>query len=540
MPSFPKAMLADLKKSGLSARDAAALGLAHSDDERPCYAIPYLDLDGKPTGHFRVRFLGAPDELEKDKRGRPIRYSQPKGSAPRFYYAHIGGLKWKGLASDPAAPLYLTEGEKKAAALCKLGLPAIGLGGVWNWFEDGHTLDDFNLLTWSGRPVRIVFDSDVRTKTNVQKALRALADELIKRGAVPSEIQLPPLPRVGKCGVDDFLAHHGGGAKAIKALRSLPERPLLVTPGLAFEEIPKMKVPEQKWAVHGLVPVGLTQLCGKPKIGKSWLTLDLSIGVASGGKVLGVYETRRGDVLHLALEDTLQRFQSRLKRMLDGQPAPAGARFWSEWRRVEDHGLDALRRALEQQRDARLVIIDTLAKMRSRPSANSHLYLDDYDAIGQLKAIADEYGVGIVVVHHTRKTASDDPLDLVSGSTGLTGAADTILVLRKERGQADASLFVTGRDIAEQEIALQMEPRTMRWRALGDAEDYRIGQQRKQIIDTLAGLGQPAGASEVAELLGKKRVAVQRLMATMMEQGQLQWVPGGKYELKKGKTDEKQ
>src|SRR4051812_9237687 len=124
MISLPKLVLDDLKKSGLSRKDATALRLEYSDgDDRPCYAIPYLALDGTPTTFFRTRYVG---KLERDKNGRLIRYTQPKDSGCRFYYAHLGGVKWKKVATDPSTTLYITEGEKKAAAVCKLGIPCIG------------------------------------------------------------------------------------------------------------------------------------------------------------------------------------------------------------------------------------------------------------------------------------------------------------------------------------------------------------------------------------------------------------------------------
>ena len=536
--SVLNAMLADLKKSGLSAKDAEALGLEHDDSaERPCYAIPYFDLDGKATQHYRIRFLGKPEELELDAKGRPIRYTQPKGSAPRFYLPKL--VAWKKLAGDASSPLWITEGEKKSAALCKLGFPTIGLGGVWNWRTSengGHAIDDFNRFAWKGRRVAVVFDSDAKHKTDVQRALRALADELIKRGAIPCAVDLPQLRGTDKTGADDFIEHHGNGEKARKLFAALPCTPLLIPQGISFEEIATKKLPEPKWVVPGLLPVGLSELAGKPKIGKSWLTLDLSIAVASGGKVLGTYEAKRGAVLHLALEDTQRRFQDRLRRVLDGTPPPSGGQFFAQWPCVERHGHEALRRALDTTKDVRLVIVDTLAKMRTRPSGNGgSLYSEDYEALGQLKSIADEYGVGLLVVHHTRKQTSDDPVDSPSGSTGNTGAIDTLLVLRRERGEADASLFITGRDIEEQEIALQMDKRTMRWKALGRAEDYRLSIERKEVIDALKELGHAAAPHEVSELIGKTRGATKVLMLRMVNAGQLWKTPEGQYELKEKK-----
>jgi hypothetical protein len=553
-PRPPKAMLADIERSGLTAADVTALGWEYrerddagnatpfgmrSQPERPQYVIRYTTLDGRPNGFHRVRFLGALADLPRDKRGRPIRYSQPEGSGCHVFYAHLGEFSWKKIAKDAGAELWITEGEKKAAALCKLGVPCLGLGGVWNFFEAGAPVDDLNHFAWTGRVVRIAFDSDARHKTSVQLAVKRLADELIKRGAIPFEIELPTLPRADKTGLDDFLVHHGGGAKAIKALRALPERSLLMPAGSTFAELATKQLPAQRWVIKDLLPAGASIAAGKPKMGKSWLMLELAVAVATGGKALGFFEAQRGGVLHLALEDTERRFQDRLKRMLDGAEPPASAHFFNSWRRVEDHGLTALRRWLDAHPDTRLIVIDTLAKMRPAMSAKDHLYRVDYDAIDQLKRIADEYSAGVVIVHHERKATADDHIDRVSGSTGLTGAADTIFTLSRERGQMDAVLSVTGRDVAEQDIALSMDQRTMRWQYRGDADDFRISQERRKIIEVLTALGHAASPSEVAPHVGRQRHAVNKSMLAMTQQGLLTWLPGGKYELVKkghGKT----
>jgi hypothetical protein len=528
---FPKAMLADLKRSGLGPKDAEALRLEYSEGDHPGYAIPYCGLDGKPTGHFRRRLLGPESNLPRDKKGRSMRYTQPAGYPPRFYYAHLGGVKWKAVASDPTVPVYVTEGEKKAASVCALGVPCIGLGGVWNWLTEHRAIDDFGDINWQGRRVSIVFDSDIRHKEPVRIALKRLADETIKRGAIPSEIILPD-GRSGKTGVDDYLVAHGSGERALAKLRALPERPLLIPAGMTFADLAVARIPEPRWVVEGLIPTGLTILAGKPKVGKSWLTLDLSIAVATGTRALGAYAVpKRGGVIHLALEDTRRRFQDRIKRVLGGASAPATAHFYNDWPRVEVHGLTALRRWLDTHRDTLLVIIDTFAKMRASPSRDDTLYLADYAAVEQLKAIADDYAVAVVVVHHERKAAASDHLDRVSGSTGLTGAADTILTLGRERVAVDAILAITGRDVDEDEIALALDKATMRWAAKGPAADYRMGQERRAVVDAMSQLGRPATPSEVAALLGRERRGVNKLMLTMATQGQLEWLPDKKYQL---------
>jgi hypothetical protein len=109
--------------------------------------------------------------------------------------------------------------------------------------------------------------------------------------------------------------------------------------------------PEPRFAVPGLVAEGLNLFAGGPKIGKSWLALGLGVAVASGGRALGSIPVDRGDVLYLALEDTPRRLQSRLRSVLQGQPAPDGLNFATEWRPMPEGGGDDLDAALAHRPD---------------------------------------------------------------------------------------------------------------------------------------------------------------------------------------------
>lgn len=137
--------------------------------------------------------------------------------------------------------------------------------------------------------------------------------------------------------------------------------------------------------------------------------------------------------------------------------APEGFDLATEWPKIGEGFEEALREWLDEHPGARLVVVDTLKKVRPQSSPNRSLYEVDYEALEPLLPIAAEYGVAIVIVHHARKTPGDgDVLDEVSGSTGLTGGVDGILVLKRERGKHDATLFTTGRDVEEdQELALR-------------------------------------------------------------------------------------
>lgn len=276
------------------------------------------------------------------------------------------------------------------------------------------------------------------------------------------------------------------------------------------------------WVAGKLAPEGLVILAGKPKMGKSMMALDLGIAVASGNQALGSFQVDRGTVLYLALEDGERRLQDRLKRLLAGNVAPNDLHFVTDWRRMDQGGLAYLDAWLHSHPKARLVIIDTLARFRPPSKKRSDVYLEDYGVAAELKRLADKHHVAILLIHHLRKEPGLDPLDEISGSTGLTGAADTILIMKRARtDQSAARLFVTGRDVEEVELALRSDPKSKRWFSAGAAADVDISSERKAIIDVLRNARRPLGPSEVATMLGKDVNSVKQLMFKMTKDRQL-------------------
>ena len=134
--------------------------------------------------------------------------------------------------------------------------------------------------------------------------------------------------------------------------------------------------------------------------------------------------------------------------------------------------------------NARLVIIDVLRKVTPR-SDGRNSYEADYDALSSLKQLADRHSVAILAVHHTRKMLDDgDVFNEVSGSTGLTGAADAILIAKRARNTAEAVLHVTGRDVNEQEHGLAWHADSCSWSLLEEPVILStMGDTRRRILD---------------------------------------------------------
>jgi hypothetical protein len=294
-------------------------------------------------------------------------------------------------------------------------------------------------------------------------------------------------------------------------------------------DIMAMDFPEPRWAVPGVFSEGVNLLAGPPKVGKSWMSLGLGVDVAVGGKAFGTIDVEAGPVLYLALEDTPRRLQTRIGKILGGQPAPAALTLATACPPLPQGGDEAIAAWLDVNRDARMVIIDVFAKMRGASAPGMSAYDADYAAVGRAKKVADAYGVAIVLVHHVRKAGSDDFLSEVSGTNGLAGAADATLVLKRARNQGDGVLHVTGRDVDEAEYALTFDPGAGAWRMLdGPAEDHQVSETRAAILRWLR---ETPGSTPkaIAEGTGLGYETVKKTCQRMLTAGQLAADTRGRY-----------
>ncbi len=290
---------------------------------------------------------------------------------------------------------------------------------------------------------------------------------------------------------------------------------------ISARELMAQEFADPRWAVPGLLPEGLALIAARPKIGKTWMMLGVAIAVAQGGRAMGMVSVDRGEALYLALEDTPRRLQGRLLTLLDdGSEPPAGLYLETVWPRVDASGIDVLASWLGDHPDCRLVVVDTLAKVRPRSTRrDGNRYDEDYDALAGLKQLADEHGVAIVVVHHLRKGAAEDPLDRISGTLGLSASPDTILVLERSRGKADATLHLTGRDVEEAEYALSWTPGAGAW-VIHDLAIPDASAARLEIIDAIRARG-PMTPTQVAEWIKRPSGTIKPLMSRMFRDGQL-------------------
>ena len=302
-------------------------------------------------------------------------------------------------------------------------------------------------------------------------------------------------------------------------------------------ELMEMELPRIRSVVPGILPEGVTFLAGKPKLGKTWMAQGIAIATATGSLALGTKPVEQGEVLYLALEDNARRLQQRLRKLLPGGVAPAGLHMAVEWPRADEGGVERMRDFLTEHPDTRLVVIDTFARFRSHATGRRSQYDEDRDAVDPLIPITAEYNVAILLVHHLRESESDDPLDMIHGSAGLTGGVDGALVLKRQRGRADAFLHVDGRDIEQPtELALNFDQDAATWAIIGDAEEYRLGEGRREIQAVLADADEPLGPKEITAILADRLGAnapsygaVREMLSQMVKDGQAQNLGRGQY-----------
>ena len=217
--------------------------------------------------------------------------------------------------------------------------------------------------------------------------------------------------------------------------------------------------------IDGLLYAGAYILAGAPKIGKSWLALWLCL-CAAQGKPLWTFATRPCEVLYPCLEDSFQRIQSRLFDLTED--APPTLHFAVMSQQLHNGLVEQIEQFLKEHPQTKLIVIDTLQRIRTVGN-DANPYASDYRDIGVLKALADKYRIAILLVHHLRKMNDDDPMNMISGTTGLSGATDSNFVLRKsQRRENTATLYCTGRDIPYRELALEFDGEDHVWKLLSD------------------------------------------------------------------------
>jgi hypothetical protein len=296
-------------------------------------------------------------------------------------------------------------------------------------------------------------------------------------------------------------------------------------PGLKTLDAAKIlstEYPPIPFIIPEYLPSGLTFLIGKPKVGKSWLAMQLALSVMTGGKMLN-QDVEKGRVLYLALEDNERRLQARMRKQ--GWIAHEGAvefmfsdTFRDQITALNTGGGKRLLRYIEKQK-YKVVIVDTF----SRSVQGDQLDPSEMtEAVGPLQQYALNKGIALIIIDHMPKNSADvsDPIGNIFGSVAKAGITDTAWAIFKEQGKAGAKLAINGRDVEEHLLQLTFDTRSFYWSCDGNATEVMITQTRRAILEALEDLGK-SQAMAVAEATGQPLNHVRERLNDLANEGRV-------------------
>ena len=389
--------------------------------------------------------------------------TEDAGAEPVF---NINGLKLR-----TKEPIFVVESPICAMSVYQSGGNAIATCGTGGWRK---VIDEVKKKKPLGGFI-LCFDNDEPG----QKASTAMYNELVALGVQVIEYNI-----AGECKDPNelLMSNHKKLEDSVKAAK-LKLRRQYATAKDSFDalELQGENVEPPTWIVREVLPTGLAILCAPSKIGKSWMMMQLGLAVADGKEFLD-FKTNQSGVLYYALEDSKARLKDRLNKLLKGKKAPTNLRFVTQADTVDGGLLEKIEEELRTFPGIKLIIIDTLQKVRGKAIRNESMYSGDYREMAKLKEYADNHKVCMLFVHHLRKMLDEtDVFNMISGSTALMGAADTIFIIsKKKRNDENANLSMTGRDIAQSDLVIAFSKADYVWVVEGTAEEVAYRKEREE------------------------------------------------------------
>jgi hypothetical protein len=442
----------------------------------------YTDEDGKVL-YYNIRFEPKDFRLA-DKNGKRANLPKNMRWVPYNLPAVLEAIA-------EGRTVYWVEGERDVKSL-----KSRGEVGTTNAGGGNRPLDPEWAQLFEGADVVVVCDRDKTGQTYGRAVARLLINSVnsirLTQSATPQ--------------VKSDVTDHLNAGYELNQLEPLPMRSVRRT-RWSVAAIMETQPEPLRWVLPGVIPEGLTLLVGAPKVGKSWWNINLMAALGSG-RPKDVFDWGQpidpSPNLYLALEDPHRRVWSRMRQVTRGLhfPAHLAGDVWLDLEQIEKGGKDEIEKWLDTHPTARVVLVDVLAKVRGgSDEASSGMYQADYQAVSILKEIADSYGIGVVVTHHDRKKTSEDFLDMVSGTKGVTGAADTILYLTRERGSTAGLLRVESRDVEECQYKMEFVRETGRWHIVAK-EDLGTEPDKPQVelLDEIERLLSARGYARVQEM----------------------------------------
>lgn len=393
--------------------------------------------------------------------------------------------------------IFYCETDKDREAVSMIGYPSITFGDVTAWTDNFDDMRD----VFQDKDVFVMLSNtteSLNSARQIHEDLYGIADDIrfyipdvtTVSGTVSSYLSnhrekdfddLLDSKRVYLSDIDDILNHNKFDSQTNDKKT------------VSAAELMQMDLKPIEFIVEGFLPVGLNLFIGKPKTGKSWLSLDLCLSVASGKSFLG-FPTNKVGCLYYALEDSLNRLKDRLIKVSDGEPIPDNFYMCTEVPNLDYGFIESVTENLKNHPDTKLIIVDAFAKIRGGLKGRESIYQYDYRESGRLQKFAKQHGVCLLLVHHTRKDIDlSDPISNANGTNGLIGAMDSVYTLIRDsnNGKHSAILSVNGRDIPQDDFQVRFDTNVFKWQMLESADnaEFEIFQGNnitKTILEIMA------------------------------------------------------
>ena len=379
--------------------------------------------------------------------------------------------------------------------------------------DDEYALEEFDRLLADISIATVLLPRAARDHSPIREGERhqtlvSLGGTLRKRGMSPESIEAallaenatrcqPPMSEDEVRKIADAIGKYDPGK---------PKKSVLEV--VRATDLMSMEFQDPNWVIPNFLPAGLTILAGRPKIGKSWLVLQMACAIGAGASVLEM-DTDRRPVLYLALEDDLRRLQRRIVMQgwkdLDDVYLFPKSRFVDEYGPLQTTGGDALGEWMRQVRPA-IVAIDTLSRICSGDQMDVARMTAALDPLHQL---ALDHKCAVLLVDHHRKGILETPDSIgdILGSVAKGAVADNSIGLYRERGKADAQLVLVGRDMPDAAHALRFDEVHGLWQLTGPGDRFGDSDLDKALLAAVEMLS-PASLVEVAREVDRNKGTV--------------------------------
>ena len=236
-------------------------------------------------------------------------------------------------------------------------------------------------------------------------------------------------------------------------------------------------IEEIEFIIENLLTPGLAMLASEPKAGKSWFALLMCLCISQGQKFLG-YKTVECPCMYLALEDSNARIKNRLKKIYSEKKLPSNFNYVLKAEDLSNGLIEQLEMIYNKTTGLKVIVIDTLQCIRGKfNNKDGGAYGYDYKEMNALKDFAMRHNLAILLLHHTSKAdVPGDPFFSISGTRGITGALDLMMVMKKEDvNDKQSKLFIRGRDVESDAFVIEMQ--NCKWKKVGTIEEMEAERE---------------------------------------------------------------